>query len=95
LYLPGKDITIDESLMLWRGKTFSQTVYDPPGFQMWDQVIWTMWVQCWVPVLSYNLYGQRQFVLNSIHFRRHNKNGRKCVVTCLAIVEKGPHTVDG
>jgi hypothetical protein len=29
-----------------------------------------------------------------VHFRHHNKNGRNCVVTCEAIVEKRPHVVD-
>ena len=38
LYLPGQNIAIDESLMLWR-ETFFQTVYSPKVFQIWNQVI--------------------------------------------------------
>jgi len=94
LYLPGQNIAIDESLLLWRGRlSFRQ--YIPLKSSKFGIKSYEQYVQFRVLVVLYNLYWQRHCLPDSILFKRHNQYIRNCVVTCGAIAGKGPHVVDG
>jgi len=93
LYLPGQNITIDESLTLWRGR-FSFRQYIPlksskfgiKSYELCKSSLGYLW--------SFIIYTGKDTVPDSIHFRWHKQNSNNCVVTCGDIAEKGPHIVD-